>query len=81
MSLRFVLQDLGNLRECLFDLDTQEIVVEVQDFSDVELKLYRIRQLAAHLYRNEGYWGFAERVENGKLDDCQGIRLARAYLS
>jgi hypothetical protein len=62
-------------------VDPLEVVVELQDFSEVELELYRIRRLAAHLYRNEGHWGFAERVENGELDDCQGIRLAQAYLS
>ena len=55
--------------------------MDLQDMPEDQYRLYQLRSCAISLYQRAGFLNYAMRVARGEVDDCQGMRLARCYMS
>jgi hypothetical protein len=53
--------------------------MDIQDMTDDEYRVHQSRQFGAALYRAEGFYWFAQRVEHGLEDHCNPVRLGRFF--
>lgn len=53
--------------------------MNIEEMTDEQFDLYRIRQDASRLYLLQGHLEFAKRIELGMEDHCVGMRLARFF--
>jgi hypothetical protein len=55
-------------------------VKDVQDMTEEEYRLYKVRRAAAGIFRRFGYAQYAEQVERGQLDGCMEMRLGAFFV-
>jgi hypothetical protein len=55
-------------------------VKDVQDMTDEEYRLYKLRRFAASMFRGAGLDAFSEQVERGELDNCKEMLVAAFFI-
>jgi len=55
-------------------------MTDVQDMTEEEYRLYKLRRFAAGLLRRNGLDLFAEQAECVELDDCPEMRVAAFFV-
>lgn len=55
-------------------------MIDVQDMTEAEYRLYKMRRFAAGIFRQFGPAELAEPVERGELDECGEMRVAAFFV-
>lgn len=55
-------------------------MTDTYDMTDADYRLYKLRRLAAGLFRTLGLERFAQEVEREQLDDCAEMRVAAFFI-
>ena len=53
---------------------------DVQDMTEDEYRLYKVRRVAAGIFLRFGHSEYAEQVERGELDECMEMRLGAFFV-